>query len=110
MYTVTTTRTVDDEWVNDAIWGSGVCEPWWIEFHQVTDNSVRVTCWDGECGDGEETIEVTVSYQTIISAINRILNGEAEWYIKDYINRDDIDSDAADVILQYAVYGETVYG
>lgn len=56
--------------------------------------------------------QVTISVQFIRNTIDRIIGERlAGWgIIEEAIDHDDFDSNTADLVLQYAVYGEIVFG
>lgn len=114
--TMTVSRDVTGDEVNDMIFGTGVlASEWWVNATRLPDgDSWRFTCYDGEHEDGT-TITKVITTDEIAAAFTEALtyehvdpaSSDTKEAFEDSLGA--LDALAADVILQYAMYGEIVY-
>jgi hypothetical protein len=111
-----------DEQVDDIVMGSGAeLWPWYANGHGIGQEVVA----PGQFGrftvdiddNGEDSLIGDV--KTVIFTRDRFREVAAElaagqhevrWDIRDMIRKNDLDSDAVDVIIQIIAFGEVVYG
>jgi hypothetical protein len=72
----------------------------------VLDHGVEVTIHDAE---NEEDEVGWISKETMQERLQDLYNSENRWAIERHINEEG-DADSADVVFQYIVIGEAVYG
>ncbi|QUE25629.1 hypothetical protein SEA_SADLAD_83 [Microbacterium phage SadLad] len=114
--TLTTSRPATAKEVEDLITGTGaMVYNWWSDWRPKTRNRVDGWLFNHDGPDSEEgagDVETWVSNQQILDAAGRFLaegrGGDASDMLKESIGY--ADASDADVILQYAVLGEAVFG
>lgn len=109
---VTINREVGDEEINDLIFGTGVLgHPWWVSAVVIGD-SWRITHEDPE---DEGAVQTLLTAEQICTAFSECIQNE---YVdpgcsdtKEAIGESlgFLDANAADVVLQWAVFGEIIY-
>lgn len=109
---ITTTVELIDSDVISGIFEAGLnysATPWWVDFIRVNDFS-----WDIKyCAPDDEDIVDTqrITLDDIAGALTQILSRRL-WHCGEPVTTDieDWDSCVADLILQFAVFGDEVYG
>lgn len=111
--TLKTQREATAQEVEDLVWGAGALSlPWWHGAHK-TPQGFRFFYDRPEDDEGTFKGNRWVSNQAILDAASRfIAEGRGGEDVTDAIAESIgyFDAEAADVILQYAVLGELVYG
>lgn len=112
-----TQRAATAEEVESLITGTGAMTySWWTDWDEETRDGVHGWLFRHDNGDSEEgagDVKTWVSDQQILDAAARfIAEGRLVYDVKDVMT-DSIgylDSSDADLVLQYAVLGEAVFG
>lgn len=94
--------------VEDVIEMAGYGISYWAK-QGVTDWAAET--YEVEEFDGDDVF-VTLTYTQILTAVNRIVNGEIEVWppIVEALASRDVDSEAADAVIQVAMFNEIRYG
>lgn len=121
------TRTVHPQEIADLVFGTGALGyPWWIEADALRDgkvispwedglletDTIRIAHWDGSTEGGRRTTELAPAY--IVSTVSSLLNDDlipdesANEMASEELGL--ADADAADIVLQTAVFGKIIYG
>jgi hypothetical protein len=95
----------------------GHCYPWFTDITASDSyDALTVDFHDDEAEPGEMVAGVqqgprVVMGSDIRQAVADIIDGRVQVSpsIREYIRRDDLDADAADVIVQVAIFGQIVY-
>lgn len=102
---------LSNDQIEDVVIGAGADEwSWWHDIYGDEEDGFTII------GDNprnlDNPIEVTLSVQFIRNTIDRIIGERLDGWgiIEEAIDHDDFDSNTADLVLQYAVYGEIVFG
>ena len=107
----TKANKLSDDQIGDLVLGAGAeVWSWWQDIDGSEIDGFTIIGDNPE--DEDNPIEVTLSVQFIRNVINRVLGNQlpAWGIIEEAIDNDDWDANTADIVLQYAVYGEIVYG
>lgn len=79
-----------------------------LDIAESTDRLI-ITSWDGEREGGKKV--TTLTFQQVIDAVGKAWHNLPDWAQRDMAEDLGLaDSEVADVVLQYAVFGEPVYG
>lgn len=98
------------EFVNDLIDMAGYGIGYWAASAVIDDEAETYTVTEGdEFGDGKVAV---LTHASILYAANTIVGGgcDVRRDIVNSIRERDADSDAADVVIQQAMFGEVIYG
>ena len=119
---LTISRPVDPQEVENLIFGTGMLTySWWLNVGDVREDGALIGFsihhWDRVDGSDAHTVTTVLLFQQIVDAVALVMAGEAKHaHITDEAMRsmtEDLglaDAEAADTVLQVAVYGEAVYG
>lgn len=112
-----TQRAATAEEVESLITGTGAMTySWWSGWEKKTVDGVDGWEFDHDNGDSEEgagDVTTWVSDQQILDAVGRfIAEGRLVYDVKDVMTESIgyLDASDADLVLQYAVLGESVFG
>lgn len=107
----TKANKLSDDQIADLILFSGADDwGWWQDIDGSEIDGFTIVGDNPEVEDSP--IEVTIGVQFIRNVIDRVLGNQLDGWgiIEEAIDNDDWDANTADIVLQYAVYGEIVYG
>jgi hypothetical protein len=125
--TIPFTRSVTDSELHDLIFGTGALSwSWWVGAKYTTKDaspegewvSLTFTHWDPNEGnrEGSDITSTRVSPQQIVDAVAEcytLIESVDPQAAQEILNPGDLgvlDAQAADAVLQTAVFGEVVYG
>ncbi len=86
--------------------------PWWREARYLADRTgVALTGWDPDEPEGTATRDYVVTWEQMRTAAQELAEGkhQVNETIRRDIARDDLDSEAADCVLQVCCYGRIVF-
>lgn len=100
---------LEDEDFLDIVDTAGYVIGYWAQKASVDSEKMTYTV---HYDNGDSVVSRTISLNDMTVAIEKLLNAKVECgdRIISYIEEDDIDGDAADVIVQVAMFGRIVYG
>lgn len=108
-YSVNVPVEYTTEDMDDATWGNGsLAQPWWTKVEHGKDDEPLVLVKGFFGCDGDTPKPFTVTFYGWLNAAQEVLRKHSHY--APYILDKDIDADLGDLILQYAVAKEAVYG
>jgi len=115
MITFQVEMEMDEGSWSDHVLGSGATQwEWWADIHQNSSGDVVIEHWYDE--DDSEYIEDDRGKPFIhYTTMQRIADAASELakedtFVRDQLANDDFDADGMDRVLQYAVFGEVIFG
>jgi hypothetical protein len=101
----------DEETTDNLLWSGASAYPWWHDFSLTEDGQGVVFIAEDPDTEWWSTVKI-VSLARLREVTAQVANDQygANDRIRGYILDDDIDAEAADCILQAAVYGMVVFG
>ena len=90
--------------------------PWWLGWRYEGGDwnvpcTLEILCWhpDEEDSEPEDYVSAFITVDDLARAISELAAGGGHRVAADFIN-DNLDASTSDVIMQHAVYGQTIYG
>jgi hypothetical protein len=111
---VTIQMDISDEFIGDVIDTAGYGIGYWVETAVWDEDGKTYTITEQETAD-----EFVITYRRIAKSIEELIAGKSNVRdsiidnLRKAVTEDDgsyVDADVADVVIQYAIFGEMVYG
>lgn len=107
----TKTKWTDEEIVDHIVYACADEYSWYQELsHDEETGKIRIVMDDPDFDDRNVCVEVTCD--DIRAMISRIINEDlpGEYYVNTAVVDRDFDAPASDIVCQYLVFGELIYG
>ena len=105
---------ISDEFIGDVIDTAGMSIGYWASEATQDDDQKTYTVTESESGD-----EFVITYRRIVKSIEDLISGKGNiaedilGNLRTAVTDSDasyVDSEVADAVIQYAIFGEVVYG